>query len=406
VTIIPKHILILDTGKEWGGGTNSLLELLGRIDRKAFRFTGVFYHDYQKGKESTIKTELEKMGIPFMLLKQEKQPVMAKFLKELLRCMFFFSKKLRRYLVFSVDYHVRIKPNAEKIVEILKNLKAALLYLNNQPSSNLEGILAAQQVGVPIIQHARSNASLLPAEVKMINRNITSMICVSNGLKENYIKQGVLGNIVTVVHNGIDVTREPEVPREIVLRSLDAGKDEVVVGMVGSLMKRKGFDIFIRALRHLKDAGAQFKGVIIGDGPEKEHLSRLVEKFNLTERIVFTGFRADGLSYINALDILVLSSPEEGFPRVILEAMLMNKPVVVSDIPGPSELVVHNETGYLVPAGQPSAFADCLRRLIAQPEMRKQMGKKGRERVIEHFSVEKYVHGVDSVFKKVLGLKK
>lgn len=403
---MPRHILILDTGKEWGGGTNSLLELLKRIDREVFQFTGVFYHDYQKGKESTIRTELGKMGIPFILLKQEEQPAMAKFLKELFRTVFFFSRNLRRHFVFLVDYHVRIKPNAGRIGELLKNLKADLLYLNNQPSSNLEGLVAAQQAGIPVIQHARSNAVLLPLEVKLVNRNITSMICVSKGLKENYTKQGIREDIVTVVHNGIDITRGPEIPSEEILRDLKTGKDEVVIGMVGSLIKRKGFDVFIRALDHLKNADAHFKGVIIGDGPEKERLTRLADRLGLAEKIVFTGFKADGLSYINALDILVLSSPQEGLPRVILEAMLLEKPVVVSDIPGPSELVVHNETGFLAPAGQPNAFADCLRRLIDDPGIRKQMGKKGRERVIGHFSIERYVQGVGSVFEEVLGLMK
>jgi glycosyltransferase involved in cell wall biosynthesis len=401
-----KRILILDTGKEWGGGTNSLLELLRRIDREAFQFTGIFYHDYRKGKESTIETELEKMGIPFIFLKQEEQPAMAKFLKELLRVVFFFNQNLKRYFVFLVDYHVRIKPNTEKIVEVLKNHNADMLYLNNQPSSNLEGILAARQVNIPVIQHARSNASLLPMEVKLVNRNVASMICVSKGLKENYTKQGVRENMVTVVHNGIDIRRGPEAPPEAILRDMGVKDGEVVIGMVGSLIKRKGFDVFIRALSHLKNAGAHFKGVIIGDGPEREQLTRLVDTLGLTERTVFTGFKADGLSYINALDILVLSSPREGLPRVILEAMLLEKPVVVSDIPGPSELVVHNETGYLAPSGQPSAFADCLRWLIEDPEKRKQMGKKGKERVIEHFSIEKYVHGVEGVFREVLGLRK
>ena len=403
--IMPKHVLVLDTGKEWGGGTNSLLELLKRIDREAFRFTGIFYHDYKKGKESTIKTELENMGIPFLLLKQERQPVMAKFLKELCRAVFFFSKNLKRYFVFLVDCRLRIQPNAEKIIELLTNLNADMLYLNNQPSSNLEGVIAAQRVGIPVIQHARSNASLLPSEVKLVNRSITSMICVSNGLKENYINQGVRGNIVTVVHNGIDVTKGPEIPRKAILKDLEIAEDEVVVGMAGSLIKRKGFNVFIRALGHLKSAGVQFKGIIIGDGPEKTDLTRLVDRLGLRKEIVFTGFKADGLSYINALDILVLSSPREGLPRVILEAMLMEKPIVASDIPGPAELVAHEETGFLASAGQPKAFADCLKRLIEDPERRKQMGKKGRERVIEHFSIERYVQGVNGIFEKVMGLR-
>ena len=400
---VQKKILILDTGKEWGGGTNSLLELLKRIDKGRYHFSAVFYANYTRGAGVDIKAELENLGIDFSLLMQRELPVRAKMLKELIRGVFFFSRSLKRYGVFFVDYYFRIKQTSDKLLKIIRNINADALYLNNQPSSNLEGLLAAQHAAIPVIQHARSNASLLPIETRIANRAITSMICVSAGLKSNYITQGIQERITTVVYNGIDIARKPGRAREVILNELGIKNNEVLVGMVGSLLKRKRFDIFIRALKDLKDADTQFKGVIVGDGPENESLRQMVNHLGLKGEVVFTGFKADGLSYINVLDILVLSSLEEGFPRVILEAMLMEKPVVVSDIPGPSELVIHNETGYLVPAGRPDAFAGFLRRLLERPGLRAQMGKKGRERVVEQFSIERYVHGVSKVFEEVLG---
>lgn len=77
-----QRILVLDTGKEWGGGTNSLLELLKRIDRGKYHFTALFYNNYKKGNESDIKTEIEKLGIDFILSERKKQPILAKVLKE------------------------------------------------------------------------------------------------------------------------------------------------------------------------------------------------------------------------------------------------------------------------------------------------------------------------------------
>ncbi|MEK6901702.1 MAG: glycosyltransferase, partial [Nanoarchaeota archaeon] len=63
--MLPKRILILDTGKEWGGGTNSLLELLKRIDKNKYHFTAIFYNNYKRGNDSNIKMEIEKLGIDF-----------------------------------------------------------------------------------------------------------------------------------------------------------------------------------------------------------------------------------------------------------------------------------------------------------------------------------------------------
>ena len=84
-----KKILILDTGKEWGGGANSLLELLKRIDKSKYHFTALFYNNYKKGYESNIKTEIEKLGVEFLILEQRKQPVIVKIAKELSRLTFF-----------------------------------------------------------------------------------------------------------------------------------------------------------------------------------------------------------------------------------------------------------------------------------------------------------------------------
>ena len=73
------NILILDTGKEWGGGTNSLLELLKRVDMNRYRFSALFYTNY-KSNSSDIKTEMQNLGVQFLTLKQEKQSVVVKII--------------------------------------------------------------------------------------------------------------------------------------------------------------------------------------------------------------------------------------------------------------------------------------------------------------------------------------
>ena len=103
------------------------------------------------------------------------------------------------------------------------------------------------------------------------------------------------------------------------------------------------------------------------------------------------------------MDIFVLPSEKEGLPRVILEAMLMAKPVVACDVTGPSELVVDGETGFLVPVKNPQMLSSALLNFIASNSMIKQMGEKGRVRVLEKFSIDSYVRGVNKIFEEVLG---
>ncbi len=400
-----QKILILDTGKEWGGGTNSLLELLKRIDKTRYHFTALFYNNYKKGDESDIKSEIEKLGIDFLLLEQKKQPAIAKTLKELFRALFFFSRQLKKYMVFIIDYQFRIKRNAKKIAHALKDLKIDLLYMNNQPSSNLEGIIASKITGLPALQHSRIETRLNPFEVKTANLWLKKMICVSGGVKNTFVRQGIDAEKCVVVHNGIDPETKPSMPPHEIRKKWGISEYDILIGTVGSLIKRKRLNDLIEAISIAANkTGHTIKCIIIGEGPERENLVDLVKRKNLHDKVIFTGFQLDAVSYINAMDIFVLTSEKEGLPRVILESMLMSKPVIASNVTGSAELVINGETGFLVPAGQPKMFANKILELIKSPVLRRQMGEKSRKRVIENFSIEKYVKGVEMVFKEVLEL--
>lgn len=398
-----KKILILDTGKEWGGGTNSLLELLKRIDKTKCHFTALFYSNYKKSNESDIKSEIEKFGIDFLLLEQKRQLSIVKILKELLRILFFFSRQLKKYMTFLIDYHFRIKPNAEKISELLRNLGIDLLYMNNQPSSNLEGIIASKITGIPALQHSRAETTLNSFEANAVNLWLRKMICVSEGVKNSFIRQGIDKSKCVVVYNGIDSNTIPQVSPKEIRTAWGISDNEIVIGTVGSLIKRKQIKGFIESIAVIADISEQpMKCMIVGKGPEKGNLVEMVKRKNLGGSVIFTDFQSDAISYINALDIFVLTSQSEGLPRVILEAMLMGKPVIASDITGPSELVVEGETGFLVPVGKTEAIAGAIIRLIENTALREQMGEKAKERVIRNFPVEKYVNDVENVFAEVL----
>lgn len=399
-----KNILILDTGKEWGGGTNSLLELLKRVDRSRYKFSALYYYNYTRGGFSDIKRELEQLGVDFYQLNQRKQPLWAKVLKEVGRALFFFNGALKRDCIFAIDYVARVKKNAAGITGFLAELNSDLLYMNNQPSSNLEGALAASTTGIPALQHARIEATLKGFEVNAANRFLTKIITVSSDVKEAFVRQGIDPVKCTVVYNGIDARTIAAIPPDEIRTMLKLNPDDIVVGAVGSLIKRKRVDDFIEAISLLKlKTRLPLKALIVGDGPEREILEREVSAKGLVDTVVFAGFQPDAFSYVNAMDIFVLVSEKEGLPRVILEAMLLGKPVVASWVTGSKELVLDGETGILVPLGQPGKLAEALLELVSDPAKRKSLGEKGRARVLDHFSIEQYVSGVEKVFAEVLG---
>ncbi|MBI5236462.1 MAG: glycosyltransferase family 4 protein [Deltaproteobacteria bacterium] len=392
-----KKILVLDTGKEWGGGTNSLIELLKRADRKRFAFSVLFYDNYKKGEDSDVKTEIERLGVSFKLIERPRTGIGVKAAREAGRAALSLSAALKKKYLFNLDYKHRIVPASETIADELKGFDG--LYMNNQPSSNLEGILAASVVGVPCVQHTRIETRLNAMEAKAVNDHVAKVVCVSNGVRDSLIVSGVEPDKCVVVHNGIDLSARPIEDRDDVRRRLGISTEALVLGTVGSLVKRKRVDMLIEAVSVMQ--GSIGGLLIVGNGPEMQRLKNIATKTGIGDKTVFTGFCTDALSYINAMDIFVLASEKEGLPRVILEAMLMAKPVAAFDVAGASELIDHGVTGMVVKEEGAASLAKALAEIIKDRTRLKTMGEAGRARVSALFGMDRYVSGVEAVIAEV-----
>jgi len=395
-----KKILILDTGKEWGGGTVSLLELLKRIDRKKYEFAALFYHNYKKGTDSDIKSELEKIDVEFIHVEIKKRFI-AKAMKEIVRGVLWPLPKTRKKFIAFHDHNERIQPAARAIASVLDEGDFDMLYLNNQPSSNMEGMLAAGFSGTLCVQHSRVEVALTPDEVEEVNRVVDKVICVSKGVMESLVNSGVRAERCAVVHNGVDPKLTPARPPEKVRKELGLQTGEFLVGTVGSLIKRKRVNILLETIAILKKNGQNIKCVVVGAGPEEGALKEHANSLGISELVTFTGFSTDPLSFISAMDVFVLSSEAEGLPRVVLEAMVVAKPVVAARVTGPAELVVNDETGFLIEGGDAKNFANKVSTLLNSAQTRRRMGSEGRARVCEKFSMESYVKGVEKNFDDI-----
>ena len=142
-----------------------------------------------------------------------------------------------------------------------------------------------------------------------------------------------------------------------------AERKKYIVG-VGRLVKRKGFDTFIRALSLLDEGVA---GVIIGNGPEREHLERLAKELHVDQRLQFAGAvdEENKFQYLANADVYVLSSVHEGFGIVLQEAMQVGLPLVSTNNGGQTDIVSEGVNGYLVPPQDPEALADGIRKALS-----------------------------------------
>ncbi len=378
----------------------SLLELLKRLDRSKYEVSALFYTNYTRGNGQDIRSELEALGVEFIHVEIRKR-FHAKAMKEVIRGVLWPLPSVRKRFIAFHDLSERIEPAGRAIASVLKDGEFDMLYLNNQPSSNMEGMLAAGIAGSLCVQHSRVDVRLTPSEAEEVNRVVDRVICVSNGVMDSLVSSGVLAERCLVVHNGVDPDIKPERTPEEVREELGIKKEELLIGTIGSLVKRKRVHILLETIAILQKEGIKIRGIVAGAGPEEEALKERARGLGIAELTTFTGFAQDPLSYINAMDVFLLTSRAEGLPRVILEAMLMEKPVVAANVTGPAELVVEGKTGFLVQGDEPGEFARKVSALLDSPQERARMGSEGKKRVIENFSMDAYVKGVEQVFKEV-----
>ncbi len=184
------------------------------------------------------------------------------------------------------------------------------------------------------------------------------------------------------------------------------GENSIVVGAIKSLETVYGIDLLIRAFKKVCDKHAQLelKLFIVGGGSKEERLKSLVKELNLEQQVVFAGKveYSNVVDYHNMIDIFVNVSRNESFGVSILEASSCGKPIVASDIGGLKEVVVNNETGFLIESENVDAISDAIEKLVLDKNLRTEMGIKGRKFVKEQFEFSQNVNDTIDSYKKLI----
>jgi glycosyltransferase involved in cell wall biosynthesis len=234
-------------------------------------------------------------------------------------------------------------------------------------------------------------------------RHADAMIAISHAVKTWVVNEwSVPSEKVTVIHYGIETERFAQ--SHVDLRHAWGLNGRAVVGAVGSLRPVKGHDLLIKGLRRVSEQIPHASLLIAGHdlwGYGKT-LQALIDKFHLNEQVRIVGFQSDVSSFLHALDVFALPSRSEGFGQVAIEAMAAGKPVVASKIAPLTEIVIDGQTGILAEPDDPEAFADAITWLLMHPEEAQRMGRRGQERVQDHFLAESMVIETMSLYETVL----
>jgi glycosyltransferase involved in cell wall biosynthesis len=239
------------------------------------------------------------------------------------------------------------------------------------------------------------------------------LVAISGAVKRQLLAYGPWDpGRVDVVLNGVDPDALAAAgDRAAWRREMRLADDQVAVGIVGRLVSWKGQDDFLRAAALAAPRAPSARFFVVGDaimdaytarqaGDERARLEALAAELGIAERVTFTGHRPDVASVMAGLDLLVLASHAEPFGRVLLEAMSVGTAVVATAAGGAEEVVVHGESGLLVPPRQPEALAAAMQALLDDPARRRAFGATGRERVRRCFSLDRLVDHLLQVWRR------
>jgi glycosyltransferase involved in cell wall biosynthesis len=220
--------------------------------------------------------------------------------------------------------------------------------------------------------------------------------CVAGGLRDQRF---------TVIPPGVPATRVSDVPRDALLQELQLPADARLIGVVGKLVPDNRVQDLIWAADLLRVLHDNLRMLIIGDGPLRSQLEQYARLASDLDHIRFLGERSDLWRIMPHFDVLWNGSENRSVSNSILEAMAAGVPVVASDVPVNRELVVPDETGYLIPPGRRSGRADRARhtdRIFSDPELAARLGSASRARIRDQFCHEKMIQAHLAMYAELI----
>jgi glycosyltransferase involved in cell wall biosynthesis len=274
---------------------------------------------------------------------------------------------------------------------------------------NVYSCLAGFLTFVPVIttfhdtvNWAQSNnlSSLLKKYI--LKNGATYYIAVSDYVKMLLTKKFTINaNNIKTIYNGIDLNHfRCSKDKDEIRKRFGFQSSDILIAMVGNIRPAKGYEIFIQSIPEILDYYPHSKFLIVGEGKGSllDSLISLAAKLNVTNHVHFLGFQSEIKEILEMIDIFILSSISEGLSIATIEAMAMEKPVVVSKSGGPQEIVQDGVNGLLFENGNPADLAKKVLFLLSNQSLSKTLGIKAKKTVAERFSLDKMLLEYQSVY--------
>jgi glycosyltransferase involved in cell wall biosynthesis len=389
-----RRVIFLDHTAALGGGEIALLNLVAHLDCRDKPIVVLF-------SDGPLVTRLAELGIETHLFPLSERITNTR------------KGNIGAGLLLRVGDVVSALGFVWRMRRFLRSLRADLVHTNSLKSDLLGGV-AARLAGLPVLWHVRDRIAddYLPGRVAKVFRLLckyvptrvltNSAATVATLMPADQI-EGNAGHYI-VVHDG--TTLPP-------FGSGDAATGgrihtNPVIGLVGRISPWKGQHIFLRAaaevLKQYPHAHFQIIGAaLFAEQDYDRQLHDLVKQLGIESNVEFTGFQSNVLEWISRLDLLVhASTTGEPFGQVVIEAMAAEKPVVATRGGGIPEIVLDGVTGLLVPMNEAPAMSHAILQILSDPTAAAKMGAAGRQRVVDHFTIERTARQVQDIYDLIV----
>lgn len=374
-------LIHLITGLNTGGAEMMLYKLLSKINRTKFDVSVISLTDV-----GPIGKKIEELGIPVMGLGMKRGIPNPFFLFKLAKIL----KREKPDILQTWMYHADLMGLLAGRFAEVKNIVWGIHHSNLDPKSNKRMTLKVVKM------------------CAILSKYPNKIICCSDSSLKVHSQVGYSKDRIVVIPNGFDIKKfSPDSQANAMLKChLSIPNDSILVGLIARWDSLKDHHNFIQAAKIVAAYLPKVRFILCGDNIDTSNhlLVQWIKDTGVEKSFYLLGRREDINVIMSALDLLVLSSKGEAFPNVLGEAMACEVPCVTTDV-GDSAYIV-GDTGFVVPPKDPKALADAIIRYFnLSVEERKQMGKRARKRVENHFALDLVVEKYESIYQSLLSEK-
>jgi glycosyltransferase involved in cell wall biosynthesis len=402
-----KRILFLEGNIDGtvGGSQRVLLEVIAHLDRSRFDPVVLFY------EEHVLVPEFRKLA-PVIIMASGSLRIVEQFPK-FYRAVAKFPPAswllLNLQKVYNFLRHVVLF--FFRITALLVRERIDLVCLNNAPVLT-EWLMACKLLRRKCVSYFRGTPTL-ETRFSRWYPHYDAIFSISEAVTANAREQGARVDNFVLIYDGIDakaVQAKVSKPREQTRSEFLTDTSRPLIGVVNNLKEWKGQHVAVEAMRLLQARRPDVMCLLIGDvgATDKEYADSLkasVERHGLSANVVFTGRRLDVPDLLLGLDLVMHTSlSNEGFPRVILETMILGRPMIASSAGPNVEMIEDGVSGFIVPPGDPAALAQSIERALADRTALAEVGVRAQQRAERLFNIEINMRKTEDVFSRLLNV--